>query len=101
MENIESKTLDYIAGMGSSRGITGTTAVTGSFQGFIVNKTAVIAEVLDQNGNDITAFLGCGGGTSWDPPAYFSVGKGGYISSIRLTSGAVIAYGFAGQVRTR
>lgn len=100
MQNIESKTLDYIAGMSSSRGITGTTAVTGAFQGFIVNQPAVIAQVLDQNGNDITNFLGCGGGFEWDSPAYFSIGKSGYISSIRLTSGAVIAYGFAGQLKT-
>jgi len=100
MENIESKTLDYIAGFSRSTGISGTTAVTGAFQGFIVNKSAVIAEVLDDKGNDITNILGCGGGFEWDPPAYFSIGKGGFISSIRLTSGAVIAYGFAGGLST-
>lgn len=101
MQNIESRSLDFVAGITGSVGITGTTAVTGAFQGFIVNKTAVIAQVLDDKGNDITNVLNCGNGFSWDPPAYFAVAKGSYISSIRLTSGAVIAYGFAGQLRTR
>jgi len=69
--------------------IYGTSAITGAFQSFIVNADAVIAEALDQDGNDIVAQFGA---QTLNQGAYWVMPKGSYLTSITLTSGSLIAY---------
>jgi hypothetical protein len=79
------------AGMNGSKVISGTSPVTGSFQYFVVNASAVVTAILDQSGNSLMTSLSLSGITL-APTMKISVPKGTTISSITLSSGSVIAY---------
>jgi hypothetical protein len=79
------------AGMNGSKVISGTSPVTGSFQYFVVNTSAVVTAILDQDGNSLMTTLGLSGVTL-APTMKISVSKGTTISSITLSSGSLIAY---------
>lgn len=78
-------------GLKGSKVISGTSPVTGSFQYFIVNASAVVTAILDQNGNSLLTTLGLSGVTLLTL-AKITVPQGTTISSITLSSGSVIAY---------
>lgn len=93
MQEVFSRTLDYTAGLTGCRVISGTSAVTGAFQSFIVNEEAVVSQILDQNGNSLMSVIGL----TAIPLAtgiLISAPKGSYFRSITLASGSVVAYGF-------
>lgn len=93
MQEVFSRTLDYTAGLTGCRVISGTSAVTGAFQSFIVNEAAVVSQILDQNGVNLMSSIGLTGVTL-SAGILISAPKGAYFSSITLASGSVVAYGF-------
>ena len=78
-------------GLKGSKVISGTSPVTGTFQYFIVNSTAVVSAILDQNGNSLMTTLGLSA-VSLNTLAKITLPEGTTISSITLASGTVIAY---------
>jgi hypothetical protein len=78
-------------GLKGSKVISGTSPVTGSFQYFVVNATAVVSAILDQNGNSLMTSLGLSA-VSLLTLTKITVPAGTTISSITLTSGSVVAY---------
>ena len=100
MREIVSKKLDYSAGLTGCRVISGTSAVVGGFQGFLVNDDSVVSSILDKDGIDVTSALGLSAFTL-KQGTFVSIPAGNCFSSITLTSGSVIAYntiGVAGSV---
>jgi hypothetical protein len=91
MQEVFSRSIDFNSGLTGCRVISGVSAVTGGFQGFVVNADAVIAQVLDPSGTDITSALGLSAITI-KQGMLISAAKGSHFSSITLTSGSVIAY---------
>lgn len=91
MQEISSRSLDFSGGLTGCRVISGVTAVVGGFQGFVINSDAVVAQVLDPSGVDITSALGLTGVTIRQG-MLITAAKGSHFSSITLTSGSVIAY---------
>jgi hypothetical protein len=91
MQEIFSRSLDFNSGLTGCRVISGVSAVTGGFQGFVVNADAVVAQVLDPAGVDITSAIGLTSVTI-KQGMLISAAKGSHFSSITLTSGSVIAY---------
>jgi hypothetical protein len=71
--------------------LSGTSANTGEFRGFIVNDDALVSAILDENGASILSALGLSGVTLRSG-IYISVPDGSHISSITLTSGSIVAY---------
>ena len=86
-----SSATEFMAGFTGSKVISGTSAVTGKFRGFVVNDDANVSAILDENGSSILASLGLSGVTLRSG-AFISVEDGEYISSITLSSGSIIAY---------
>jgi hypothetical protein len=86
-----SRDISYSAGLTGCKMITGTSAVTGPFQSFIVNEALVVSAITDKNGNSLMSTLGLSTVT-------LSVGmlitapKGNYFSTITLTSGSAVGY---------
>jgi hypothetical protein len=91
MQEIFSRSLDFQGGLTGCKVISNTSANTGGFQGFVVNTDAVVAQVLDRSGTNITSDLGLSGVTIKQGMLITSA-AGSYFSSITLTSGSVIAY---------
>ena len=91
MQQVYSREIDFQSGLTGSQVISGTSAVTGGFQAFVVNSNAVISQVLDDKGVDITASKGLSGVTI-NQGMLISMPKGSWFSSITLTSGSIIAY---------
>ena len=77
--------------------ITGTTAVTGAFVAIVVNEDAVFDE-LEIDGEDVMADKGLDGGGTVTAGMYlgsgfhYSSGVRSKFTTIKLTSGSVIAY---------
>jgi hypothetical protein len=86
-----SSATEFMAGFTGSKVISGTSAVTGKFRGFVVNDDANVSAILDENGSSILASLGLSGVTLRSG-AFISVSEEKIITSITLTSGSVIAY---------
>ena len=86
-----SSATEFMAGFTGSKVISGTSAVTGKFRGFVVNDDANVFAILDENGSSILASLGLSGVTLRSG-AFISVSEEKIITSITLTSGSVIAY---------
>jgi len=91
MQEIFSRTLDFQSGLTGCRVISNTSANTGGFQGFVVNSDAVVAQVLNSAGSDITSDLGLTGVTI-KQGMLITAAEGAFFSSITLTSGSVVAY---------
>jgi hypothetical protein len=91
MQEIFSRTLDFQSGLTGCRVISNTSANTGGFQGFVVNSDAVVAQVLNSAGSDITSALGLTGVTI-KQGMLITAAEGAFFSSITLTSGSVVAY---------
>jgi hypothetical protein len=91
MDIVESRSIDYTGGLTGCKVLSGTSANTGGFQSFVVNADAVVAQVLNPAGTDITSALGLSGATI-KQGMLIAAPKGAYFSSITLTSGSVIAY---------
>ena len=91
MFEVFSRVFDFQSGLTGCQVISNTNATTGTFQAFVVNSDAVIAQVLDQSGVDITTSLGLGSVTI-KQGMLISMPKGAWFKSITLTSGSVIAY---------
>jgi len=91
MQEVFSRTLDFQGGLTGCKVITGTGVNTGAFQGFVVNTDAVVAQVLDKDGINVTSALGL---TSFTikQGMLITAAKGSYFSSITLTSGSIVAY---------
>lgn len=91
MQEVFSRTLDFQGGLTGCRVISNTSANTGAFQGFVINDNAVVAQVLDPAGTNITSALGLSGVTL-KQGMLITAATGSYFSSITLTSGSIIAY---------
>jgi hypothetical protein len=91
MQEVFSRTIDFQSGLTGCQVISNTSANTGGFQGFVVNADAVIAQVLNPAGTDITSALGLTSVTL-KQGMLITAAKGSFFSSITLTSGSVIAY---------
>jgi hypothetical protein len=91
MQEVFSRTIDFQSGLTGCLVISNTSANTGAFQGFVVNADAVVAQVLNPAGTDITSALGLTSVTL-KQGMLITAAKGAYFSSITLTSGSVIAY---------
>lgn len=91
MFEVFSRVFDFQSGLTGCQVISNTSANLGGFQAFVVNADAVVAQVLDNKGTDITSSLGLTGVTI-KQGMLISMPKGAWFSSITLTSGSVIAY---------
>ncbi len=91
MQEVSSRSIDFTGGLTGCRVISGVSAVVGGFQGFVVNSDAVIAQVLNPAGVDVTSTIGLTGVTI-KQGMLITASKGSHFSSITLTSGSVIAY---------
>ena len=91
MRIIESRSIDNQAGLLGSRLITGTSTIEGAFQSFIVAEDTIVSKVYNSIGIDVTQKLGLTSVTL-KAGAFISMAKGDYFSSIKLTSGSVVAY---------
>ena len=91
MRIIESRSIDNQAGLLGSKLITGTSVIEGAFQSFIVAEDTVVTKVYNSIGIDVTGRLGLTSITL-KAGAFISMPKNDYFSSIKLTSGSVVAY---------
>lgn len=91
MQEVFSRQIDFQSGLTGCQVISNTSANTGGFQAFVINSDAVIAQVLDQSGTDITSTMGLTGVTI-KQGMLISMPKNAWFSSITLASGSVIAY---------
>lgn len=76
----------FSSGYTGCKVLTGTSANTGEFRGFVVNDDAVVSAILNEDASSILTTLGLSGVT------LKSGADGSYISSITLASGSIIAY---------
>jgi hypothetical protein len=90
-QEVFSRSIDFQGGLTGCRVISNTSANTGAFQAFIVNADAVVTQVLNQAGTDITSALGLTSVTL-KTGMFISMPAGSYFSSITLASGSIIAY---------
>jgi hypothetical protein len=81
----------FTAGYTGCKVISGTSAVAGSFRGFVVNEEATITNVLDKDGGSLMTALGLTGVTL-KSGAYIVVADGEEMTSIQLATGSVVAY---------
>ena len=81
----------FTAGYTGCKVISGTSAVAGSFRGFVVNEEATVTDVLDKDSNSLMTALGLSGVTL-AAGAYIVVADGDEMTSIELATGSVIAY---------
>jgi hypothetical protein len=81
----------FSAGYTGSRLVTGTSATTGKFRGFVVNSNAVVSACLDKAGASLMTTLGLTGATI-NQGIFICVPDGDFISSITLTSGSIVLY---------
>lgn len=91
MQEVFSRTIDFQSGLTGCLVISNTSANTGAFQGFVVNSDAVVAQVLDPAGTNITSALGLSSVTL-KQGMLITAAKGSHFSSITLTSGSIVAY---------
>jgi uncharacterized protein YaiI (UPF0178 family) len=91
MQEVFSRSLDFQGGLTGCQVISNTSANTGAFQGFVVNEDAVIAQVLNSAGTNVTSSMGLSSVTI-NQGMLITAPKGDYFSSITLTSGSVVAY---------
>jgi len=91
MQEVFSRTIDFQSGLTGCLVISNTAANTGAFQGFVVNADAVVAQVLNPAGVDITSALGLTSVTL-KQGMLITAAKGSHFSSITLTSGSIVAY---------
>jgi hypothetical protein len=91
MQEVFSRSLDFQSGLTGCQVISNTSANTGAFQGFVVNSDAVVAQVLNPAGTNITSALGLTSVTV-SQGMLITAAKGSHFSSITLTSGSIIAY---------
>jgi hypothetical protein len=91
MQEVFSRSLDFQSGLTGCVVISNTSANTGAFQAFVVNADAVVAQILNPAGTDITSALGLSGVTI-KQGMLISAAKGSHFSSITLTSGSIVAY---------
>lgn len=90
-QEINSRSLDFLGGMTGCQVISNTSPNTGGFQAFVVNADAVVSQVLNAAGSDITSSMGLTSVTL-KTGMLISAPKGNHFSSITLTSGSVVAY---------
>lgn len=88
---ISSRSIDILSGMTGCRVISNTSPNTGQFQAFVVNADAVVSQVLNRAGSDITTSMGLSGVTL-KTGMLISIPKGDNFSSITLSSGSIVAY---------
>jgi len=91
MQEVFSRTIDFQSGLTGCLVISNTAANTGAFQGFVVNADAVVAQVLNPAGVDITSALGLTSVTL-KQGMLITAAKGSHFSSMTLTSGSIVAY---------
>ena len=91
MQEVFSRTIDFQSGLTGCRVISNTSANTGAFQGFVVNEDAVVTQVINSAGTDVTSAMGLNSVTI-NQGMLITAPKGDYFSSITLTSGSVVAY---------
>lgn len=91
MQEVFSRTIDFQSGLTGCLVISNTSANTGAFQGFVVNSDALVAQVLNPAGTDITSALGLTSVTL-KQGMLITAAKGSHFSSITLTSGSIVAY---------
>ena len=91
MQEVFSRTIDFQSGLTGCQVISNTSANTGAFQGFVINADAVVAQVLNSEGTNITSALGLTSVTL-KQGMLITAAKGSHFSSITLTSGSIVAY---------
>lgn len=85
--------IQQAAGLTGSRRWDGTTALTGQFYALVANEANVIvSEVLDENGNNVTAALGLGTGKPLNPGPPICMPIGRHMSKITLASGSIVVF---------
>jgi len=83
--------IQYSAGLSGCKMITGTSAVNGPFQSFIVNEALVVSAILDRDGNNLLTSMGLTTVTL-SVGMLISAPKDNYFSSITLSSGSAVGY---------
>jgi len=91
MQEVFSRSLDFQSGLTGCKVISNTSANTGGFQGFVINSDAVVSQLLDKDGVNITSAMGLSS-TTVSQGMLITAAKGSYFSSITLASGSVIVY---------
>lgn len=91
MQEVFSREIDFQSGLTGCQVISGTNAVTGGFQAFVVNSDAVVSQAINQAGVDITSAMGLSDVTI-SKGMLISMPKNAWFSSITLTSGSIVAY---------
>ena len=91
MQEVFSRTIDFQSGLTGCQVISNTSANLGGFQGFVVNSDAVVTQVLNRAGADVTSAMGLTSVTI-KQGMLITAAKGDHFSSITLASGSVIAY---------
>jgi len=91
MQDKTARAIDYSAGLLGCKMITGTSAVTGPFQSFIVNEDAVVSAILDKDGNSLLSAMGLSGITL-AVGMFITAPGSNYFSSITLSSGSAVGY---------
>jgi hypothetical protein len=91
MQEVFSRSIDFQSGLTGCQVISNTSANTGAFQGFVINADAVVAQVLNSEGTNITSALGLTSVTL-KQGMLITAAKGSHFSSITLTSGSIVAY---------
>jgi hypothetical protein len=86
-----SSSTEFMAGFTGSRVVSGTSAVTGNWRGFIVNADCVVSAILDEANASLLTSLGLSGVTLRQG-AFIVVPEEKIIRSITLTSGSVVMY---------
>jgi hypothetical protein len=81
----------FSAGYTGCRVVSGTSATTGRFRGFVVNADCVVSALLDKDATSMMTTMGLTGVTLGQG-MFISLPDGNYISSITLTSGSIILY---------
>jgi hypothetical protein len=82
---------EFMSGFTGCKVLSGTSANTGRWQGFVVNADAVVSAALDKAGSSVMTTLGLTGITL-KQGTFISISEGDYFSSITLTSGSIVAY---------
>ena len=86
-----SSATEFMSGFTGCKVISGTSANTGRWQGFVINEDATFTEALDKAASSVMTSLGLTGVTL-KQGTFISLPEGDYFSSITLATGSIVAY---------
>ena len=82
---------EFMSGFTGCKVLSGTSANTGRWQGFVINEDATFTEALDKGASSVMTSLGLTGVTL-KQGTFISLPEGDYFSSITLATGSIVAY---------